>query len=61
MLLSRSKAQIEEQYKTAENIRFSRDLRNKDTTELTQLRSQYETNTETAYSRYQSLVEGQQT
>lgn len=60
-LLSRSKAQIEEQYKTAENIRFSRDLRNKDAAELTQLRSRYETNTETAYSRYQTLVEGQQT
>lgn len=34
-LLSRSKEQIEEQYKTAESIRFSRDLRNKDATELT--------------------------
>ena len=34
-LLSRSKEQIGEQYKAAENIRFSRDLRNKDTTELT--------------------------
>lgn len=59
-LLSRSKEQIGEQYKAADSIRFSRGLRDKDFQQLTELKSQYDTNTESAYSKYMTLSEGQQ-
>lgn len=59
-LLSRSKQQIGEQYKAADNIRFSRGLRDKDFQQLTELKSQYDASTESAYSKYMTLSEGQQ-
>ena len=59
-LLSRSKEQIREQYKSADSIRFSRGLKEKDFQQLTELKSQYEASTESAYSRYMTLSEGQQ-
>ena len=59
-LLSRSKEQIGEQYKAADSIRFSRGLRDKDFQQLTALKSQYEASTESAYSKYMTLSEGQQ-
>lgn len=59
-LLSRSKEQIGEQYKAADSIRFSRGLRDKDFQQLTELKSQYDTSTESAYSKYMTLSEGQQ-
>ena len=59
-LLSRSKEQIREQYKTADSIRFSRGLKEKDFQQLTELKSQYDASTESAYSKYMTLSEGQQ-
>ena len=59
-LLSRSKEQIGEQYKAADSIRFSRGLRDKDFQQLTELKSQYDASTESAYSKYMTLSEGQQ-
>ena len=55
-LLSRSKQQIGEQYKNADDVRFSKSLAVKDPVQLKHLQGYYESEVETSYDMYQSRV-----